>query len=291
LLAVDWRSLPSRATTRQAIRAIKLPQFFASLSSPRASEYPEIAMKTWQKFALLVLIPVAILAAGILYINHKRNQPVAVPQAAPQRALTQDEMVQPRKLFIDDLKSARDLIGKPVWVQAGYEMDYYPYTAHHVDFAHKAGVLPSAQRLDIKDVTTEKVPASVVSRIPRGDKQAFAIFTMPGDDKEYATSIGTMQGTDSTWYCDNVFYYDDPRGMYNFWPANIWQAVDQHKPIVGMNELQTAMAVGVIQQSDSSDYGNRTVSYDAGPTRWSVTFANDKATQVAQQPSTQAAGK
>jgi hypothetical protein len=79
--------------------------------------------------------------------------------------------------------------------------------------------------------------------------------------------------------------------MYNFWPANIWQAVDQHKPIVGMNELQTAMAVGVIQQSDSSDYGNRTVYYDAGPTRWSVTFANDKATQVAQQPSTQAAGK
>jgi hypothetical protein len=241
-------------------------------------------MKTWQKAALVVLVPIAILAFGIWRINVSRNQPVAVPQKEQERPLSQDEMVQPRKLFIDDLQSARDLIGKPVWVQAGYELDYYAYTAHHVDFAHKAGVLPSAQRLDIKDVVTLKVPASLVSRIPRGDKQAWAVFTMPGDDKAYAVAIGTIQGTDSTYYCDNVFYYDDPRTMYTFWPANIWQAVDQHKPIAGMNELQTAMAVGVMQQSESSDYGNRTVYYDAGGTRWAVTFENNKATQVEQQP-------
>jgi hypothetical protein len=248
-------------------------------------------MKTWQKLALIVLPALLIFGGGILYINHQRNQPVAVPAKPQERALSQDEMVQPRKLFIDDLKSAKDLIGKPVWVQAGYEMDYYPYPAHHIDFAHKSGVLPSAQRLDIVDVITQKVPVSVVSRIPRGDKQAFAIFTIPGDTKEYATTIGYLQGTDSTYYCDNVFYYDDPRGMYNFWPANIWQAVDQHKPINGMNELQTAMAVGVMQQSDSSDYGNRTVYYDAGPARWAVTFSSDKATQVEQQPSTTATAK
>ncbi|HTW46913.1 MAG TPA: hypothetical protein VMD92_03130, partial [Acidobacteriaceae bacterium] len=115
-------------------------------------------MKTWQKVAIVVLIPVAILAIGILIINHKRNEPGVVPQRQPERALTQDEMVQPRKLFIDDLKSASDLIGKPVWVQAGYEMDYYPYAADRIDFAHKAGVLPGAQRLDVKDVITRKLP-------------------------------------------------------------------------------------------------------------------------------------
>jgi hypothetical protein len=239
-------------------------------------------MKAWQKVALVVLIPAVILVSGILYINHKRNQPVAVPQRQPERALSQDEMVQPRKLFIDDLKSARDLIGKPVWVQAGYEMDYYPWAAQHINFAHKAGVLPGAQRLDVKDVITEKLPAGAVTRIPRGDKQAFVVFAMPGDDKEYAAAVGYIQGSDSTYYCDNVFYYDDPRTMYNFWPAPVWQAIDQHKAINGMNELQTAMALGVMQQSDSSDYGNRTVDYDAGGVHWSVTFANDKATQIEQ---------
>jgi hypothetical protein len=240
-------------------------------------------MKTWQKVALVVLIPVVILTAGILYINHRRSEPGVVPQQPQERALTQDEMVQPRKLFIDDLKSARDLIGKPVWVQAGYSMDYYPYAAHRVDFAHRIGVLPGAQRLDVKDVITQKVPESVASRIPHGTQQAFAVFTLPGDDKQYATAIGYLQGTDSTYYCDNIFYYDDPHTMYNFWPAPVWQAIDQHHPIAGMNELQTAMALGVMQQSDSSDYGNRTVDYDAGGTHWAVTFENDKATQVEQQ--------
>jgi hypothetical protein len=167
-------------------------------------------------------------------------------------------------------------------VQAGYEMDYYPYAAHRIDFAHKVGTLPGAQRLDVKDVITQKLAAGVVNRIPRGDKQAFVVFTLPGDDKQYAAAVGYIQGTDSTYYCDNVFYYDDPRGMYTFWPAPVWQAIDQHKAIAGMNELQTAMALGVMQQSDSSDYGNRTVEYDAGGTHWAVTFENDKATQVQQ---------
>jgi hypothetical protein len=244
-------------------------------------------MKTWQKVTIVVLIPIAVLAIGILIINHRRNsEPAVVPHAQPQRALSQDEMVQPRKLFIDDLKSARDLIGKPVWMQAGYEMDYYPYTAHRIDFAHKVGTLPGAQRMDVKDVITEKLPAGIATRIARGDKQAFVVFTMPGDDKQYATAVGYMQGTDSTWYCDTVFYYDDPRTLYNFWPAPVWQAIDQHKAINGMNELQTAMALGVMQQSDSSDVGNRTVEYNAGPTHWSVTFQNDKATQVQQTAAT-----
>ncbi len=248
-------------------------------------------MKTWQKAALLILIPIALLAFGIWRINVARNRPVAVPPRAQERPLTQDEMVQPRQLFIDDLKSARDLIGKPVWIHAGYELDYYPYTAHHVEFAHKAGVLPSAQRLDVVDIVLQKVPASVANRIAHGDKQAFAVFTMPGDSQQYATAIGYIQGTDSTYYCDKIFYYDDPRQMYNFWPVNVWQAIDQHRPITGMNELQTTMAVGVMQQSDSSDYGNRTVYYDAGPARWAVTFQNDKATQVQQQSSSPATGK
>lgn len=238
-------------------------------------------MKTLQKIALVVLPAVLILGIGILYINHKRSEPsVATQPKNQERQLSQDEMVQPRKLFIDDLKSAKDLVGKPVWIQAGYELDYYAFVGHRVDFARKAGVLPSVGKLKIKDIVTQKVPASVPTRVPRGNEQAFAVFTMNDDPKEYATAIGTIQGTDSTYYCDNIFYYDDPHQMYNFWPKDVWQAIDQHHPIPGMNELQVAMALGVMQQSQSSNYGNRTVDYDAGGQHWSVTFENDKATAV-----------
>lgn len=239
-------------------------------------------MKTWKKLALIVLPAILILGIGIWRIQVVRNRPAVVPPRAQEAHLTDEEMVQPRKLFIDDLKSARDLIGKPIWVQAGYELDYYPYTPHRVDFAHKTGVLPSVQQLDVRDIITQKVPADLPTRIARGSEQAFAVFTMPGDPKEYATAIGTIQGTDSTYYCDNVFYYDDPHQMYKFWPANVWQAVDLHQPKAGMSELEVAMALGVMQQSDSSNYGNRTVTYDAGGKHWEVTFENNKAIQVQQ---------
>ncbi len=239
-------------------------------------------MKTWQKLVLIVLPAILILAIGIWRIQVARNRPGVAPHQAEERHLSDEEMVQPRKLYIDDLKSARDLIGKPVWVQAGYELDYYPYALHRVDFAHKAGVLPSVQQLDISAIVTQIVPADLATRIPRGTSQVFAVFTMPGDPKEYATAIGTIQGTDSTYYCDNIFYYDDPHQMYKFWPADVWQAVDRHQAKAGMTELEVAMALGVMQRSDSSNYGNRTVDYDAGGKHWEVTFENDKATQVQQ---------
>jgi hypothetical protein len=57
-----------------------------------------------------------------------------------------------------------------------------------------------------------------------------------------------------------------------------------------MTELETAMALGVMQQSDSSNYGNRTVEYDAGGKHWSVTFENDKATQIEQAHTAPAGG-
>jgi hypothetical protein len=237
-------------------------------------------MKNWQILGLLTLL-VLLIAAGYLgYVFHERNQPGVQKAQAPQRMLTDDDVVQVRKLYIDDLKSAKDLIGKTVWVQSGYALDYYPYAGGRVEFAHPAGVLPSIQALAIENIITEKAPANLAMRIPLGDKQVFAVFKMPGDEKQYATAIGNIKGGDSTYYCDQIFYYDDPHQMYKHWPQDVWQAVDQHQPKPGMNELQVAMALGTIQQSESSDYGNRTVNYDAGGKKWAVSFQKDRATTV-----------
>jgi hypothetical protein len=239
-------------------------------------------MKTWQKVGIITLIVLIAFGIRIYFIYRERHQPAPQPQVAEQQ-LTRDETVIPRKMYIDSVASAKALDGKTVWVQSGYSLDYYPYARHHVAFDHPAGVLPSVQPLQIQDIINEKVPAKVATRVPKGDKQAFAVFTMPGDPaKTYATAIGYFQGTDSTFYCDQIFYYDDPHQMYSFWGPKIWAAIDQHHPIAGMNELQTAMALGVVQQSESSQIGNRTVDYIAGNQKWSVTFHNDKAIAIKQ---------
>jgi hypothetical protein len=239
-------------------------------------------MKTWQKLGLITLAFLLIFAIRIYFLYRERHEPMVQQPKIAERQLTQDDVAQVRHLYIDDLTSAKALDGKTVWVQSGYSLDYYPYLGQRVEFANKSGVLPGVEPLAIQDIITEKAPANLATRMPLGDKQVFAIFKLPNDPKDYATAIGFIKGSDSTYFCDQIFYYDDPHQMYNFWGPKIWAAIDQHQPIAGMNELQTAMALGMIQQSESSDTGNRTVDYDAGDKKWSVTFQDDKATTVKQ---------
>ncbi len=237
-------------------------------------------MKTWQKVGISTLLVLAVFSIRIYFVWKERHAPMVQKPQRQERPLTDDDIVQPRKLYIDDVKSAKALIDKTVWIQAGYELEYFPYANHSINFAHKVGVLPSVQALEVKDIVLEKAPPSAASRIPRGEKQVFAVFQMPDDAKQYATAVGYIEGTDSTYYCDDIFYYDDPHQMYKHWPADVWKAVDEHQPKPGMNELQVAMALGVIQQSDSSNYGNRSVHYDASGKQWDVSFQDDKATNV-----------
>jgi hypothetical protein len=47
-----------------------------------------------------------------------------------------------------------------------------------------------------------------------------------------------------------------------------------------MSENQARMAAGIMIDSDSTSEGNRTVTYDEGAKKWTVTFSNNKATSV-----------
>jgi hypothetical protein len=237
-------------------------------------------MKHWKIIGLITLGVLLIAGVRVYFIWRERTAPMAQQAVPAERKVTADDLVQPRKLYIDDLKSAKALTSKSVWIQAGYQLDYYPYAGHHIDFAHLAGLLPSAQQLDVQDVIEAKAPKTEKSRIPAGDQQVFLIFKEPGDTKEYATPIGYAQGSDSKYYCDDVFFYDDPHQMYKHWPPDFWQAIDHHQAKPGMSELQVMMALGNVQQSDSSDYGNRTVHYDVGGKSFTVSFDKDKATTV-----------
>ncbi len=237
-------------------------------------------MKQWKIIGLITLGVVLIFGVRIYLLWRERQNPGVQPQVQKQEPLTADDLVQPRKLYIDDLKSAKALAGKPVWIQAGYQLDYYPYTAHHINFAKSVGLLPSAQRLDVTDMIEVKAPKTEKSRIPAGDKQVFAVFKEPGDAKEYATPVGYVQGADSKFYCDDVFFYDDPHVLYKHWPADVWKTIDAHQAKTGMSELQVMMALGNLQQSDSSDYGNRTVTYDVAGKNVTVSYEKDKATSV-----------
>lgn len=243
-------------------------------------------MKNWQIIGAITLLVLAIAAWRIISYEHERNSPGVVANKPARRELSEDQLTFVRKMLIDSMKSARVLNGKSVWMKTGYTVPYYPYRTGRIAFSQQAGWLPPTQELQVKDFVEAVTPRDWNSSIARGPKNAFVVFTEAGRDGEFAAPVATLDGANSNWACDDIFFYDDPRTLYH-WPAEVWQAVSQHTARQGMSEFQTTMALGNLQQSDSKDYGNRTVKYvtaDQGQMRhFSVTFENDKATAVTSQ--------
>jgi hypothetical protein len=175
----------------------------------------------------------------------------------------------------------KELDGKTIWVSAGGQMDYYPYAAHHADYAKSVGTLLGAEPLAVKDVFEQVAPKSATVRIPSGDRQALLVFTMPksADAKaEYAVPVGYQQGTDFEFYTDEIFFYDDPHELYKHWGPKIWQAVDSHQVILGMNERQVELSLGQVSKSTSTDYGNRMVVFSNLGKPMAVTFVKNQVT-------------
>jgi hypothetical protein len=183
-------------------------------------------------------------------------------------------------MFPTSYDDALKLQGASVWMKNGYTMPYYAFEGGHAIFAKRVGVIPSAQRLDIKKILKAAPPVSADDGISHGSRQVFAVFSLPGAASLYATAIGVIGSGEEHYYSDLLFYYDDPHTIYDNWPKDVWAAIDAHQVNPGMNELQTRMAIGQKLHADGSSKGNRTITYLQDDRQWTVTFINNRATSI-----------
>lgn len=242
-------------------------------------------MKFWQKIAVFTLIVALIAGARVYFVWKARQDPGLVARrAAEAKPLSPDELAVVMQYFYASFDQAKQLEGKNVWIKAGYSLPYYPYVGGQVQFAKRVGDLPSAEKLAISKLIKVVAPAKEDDRVPHGTRQYFAVFTLPNQTAAkpgtFAAPIGYAEGDSEKLLCDLLFYYDDPKTIYDHWPQPIWDAVAAHEPKVGMTENQARMAVGILVESDSKTEGDRTVTYHAGDKNWTVTFAHGVATQV-----------
>ena len=95
--------------------------------------------KLWR--GVQIFLAVVLLASGLrlLLIYRERHQPLRSPSQTEQAPLDADAYVVPEKLHAYDLKSARELIRKTVWVRAGYGVAFYPYSpaSKRADFSKR----------------------------------------------------------------------------------------------------------------------------------------------------------
>jgi hypothetical protein len=241
-------------------------------------------MKLWQKLGLLTLLVLLLLGARVYFVWKERQDPgVAGRQAEQARPIPQDDLAYVKLMLINSFTMAKQLEGTNVWIKAGYSLPYYPYAGGTVEFAKRVGVVPATEKLAITKIVKAVAPAKEDNRVPHGSKQYFAVFTIAGPDTTpgtFVAPIGYVDGDQEKFFTDQLFYYDDPKTIYDNWPKPVWDAVAKHTPTVGMTENQARMAAGILIESDSTEIGNRTVTYDAGEKKWTVTFQKGVATAV-----------
>jgi hypothetical protein len=245
-------------------------------------------MTTGRKWALGITLGGVVLIGGeLLYLHHERSAAWQPANQAVDTASDPDDLVFLKKERPEDLADVKQLDGTTLWVSAGGQMDYYPYAAHHADYSKTAGTLLGAEPLAIVDAFEQVAPKSAATRIARGDKQVLLAFTMPKSAdpaKQYAVPVGYKQGKDYTFYTDEIFFYVDPHQLYNYWDPRIWQAIDSHQVIQGMNERQVQLSLGQISKSGSDDFGNRTVEFYNLGKPMAVTFVKNRATGFQPDP-------
>lgn len=239
-------------------------------------------MKAVQKAAIggtaFLLVAVGI---ELVWLHHERSAPGVQVAPATESAIDPDDLVFLKKERPSSLADLKELDGKTVWVSAGGQLDYYPYAGRRADYAKSAGTLLGAEPMVVKDAFEQVAPKAATVRIPGGDRQVLLVFTMPKSTdptKEYAVPVGYKQGGDYTFYTDEIFFYDDPHELYKHWGPQIWQAVDAHQVILGMNERQVELSLGQVSKSVSNEYGNRLVVYANMGKPMAVTFVKNQAT-------------
>jgi hypothetical protein len=236
-------------------------------------------MKPWKLIVLSLLITLTIGGVYLFSVWKHRQDPGVISRAAVNSPIDRDELTEVRTLMPADFKDVEKLQGTTVWMKNGYAIPYFSYAAGHIDFAHRVGVLPGAERLKIKKIIKAAAPSDVDDGMSHGSRQAFAIFTLPTGTDLYAMPIGVADESHEAYFVDVLFYYDDPHSIYD-WPPEVWSAVDAHRGVTGMSETAAHLALGRIIHTDGGDKGNRTVTYDQGAKQWTVTFVDDRATQV-----------
>ena len=237
-------------------------------------------MSNWKKILIPTLISLAIGGIYLFIVFRHRSNPGVVGKQAPEQHLSADDLAVVRMEFPQHFDDVKELEGKSVWMKNGYSMPYYPYASGRVEFNKPAGVIPAAQKLDVKIVMKAVAPASVHDNIQHGDHQVMVVFTLGDGKEQFATPAGLIEGDNEHYFCDQLFYYDDPHTIYNNWPKDTWAAIDAHQVKPGMNELQTRMAIGMKAQPDGQVEGNRTVDYDVNGKHYVVTYRDNHATEI-----------
>lgn len=191
-----------------------------------------------RQILLWVFIYGTLFGARIGWLYYERSRPLPPPRyALPRLAKVHpDYLVVVPKFHINDLKGAQALIGRSLWVKAGYKACYFPFNGQRIMKESPGGQLFEPLERFIVD--------RVLDLSCSHERGLFLIFQKDGQQWAMQAAI---RGADSDYefQLDDLFLPQDPRTLYDHWSPEIWDLVARHQITKGMSIVQVSYALGV----------------------------------------------
>lgn len=188
----------------------------------------------WLLWAGVVAVILALRVGCVLY---ERSRPF--PQkVVVEKPIDRDRLVVVPKFYVEDLASARQLVGKTLWVKLGYVTGY---------FLDKPSVKPSNRELRYFQPLESLVIESVMERQIAGEAgNREVLFRFRREGQAWLTLAGLYDAHADRYemQLDELFYLKNPRELYAHWGEDAWSNIEKHSLEPGMTLTQALFSLG-----------------------------------------------
>ncbi len=192
--------------------------------------------KNLKRWLIWLGVVVMIIGLRVACVYYQRSQP-ARARPVTQRTLDKDYLVVVPKFYIDDLNSARKLVGSTLWVKAGYRAAYFPWVP-----STKSG--PSGPTLLFEPMESLVVDEVRERPTSLGNREVLLLFKI--DSRSFATVVGFFLAKDQQYQVqlDDLFFSRNPTELYAHWSPQVWEKIKAHQLEKGMSFAQVNLSIG-----------------------------------------------
>jgi hypothetical protein len=178
---------------------------------------------------------IVVLRVGCVLYDRSRPFP---QKAVVERPIDRDRLVVVPKFYVQDLASARQLVGKTIWVKLGYATTYFADNPRLKPANRELLYFKPTENLAIENVMERPIAGEA------GNKEVLLRFQREG--QAWATVAGLYDARAERYemQLDELFYLKNPRELYAHWDPAMWDKVEGHMLEPGMTLTQALFSLG-----------------------------------------------
>ena len=193
--------------------------------------------ETAHRWLLWASVVAAILALRVGCVLYDRSRPF--PQKViTERQIDRDRLVVVPKFYVQDFASARQLVGKTLWVKLGHATAYFADNPRLKPDNRELRYFKPMENFAIENVMERPVAGEA------GSKEVLLRFQREGQAWVTVAGLYDARAERYEMQLDELFYLKNPRELYAHWDPAMWDKVERHMLEPGMTLTQALFSLG-----------------------------------------------